>query len=118
MLMIVSERKNLRAVAGFILAFACCSCAGRPLQGVLVPTAESAEGASRIPILVATTRKQARDDGEMFDRERSPTVSHARIDVSIPPGNIQEIGMIQWPVSPPGDPRRDFVTLSAFALAR
>lgn len=112
--MIASEPKNLRAVAGFILALACCSCAGRPLQGVLIPTAESAEGTSRVPILVATTRRQATDNtGEMFNRERSPTMSYARIDVSIPPGDMREIGMIQWPVSPPGDPHRDFVTLSA-----
>jgi esterase/lipase superfamily enzyme len=107
------ECRKLRALAGLILALACCSCVGRPLQGVLIPTAESAEGTSRVPILVATTRKQATDDtGEMFNRERSPTISYARIDVSIPPGDVRKIGAIQWPMSPPGDPRRDFVTLS------
>jgi esterase/lipase superfamily enzyme len=40
-------------------------------------------------------------------------MSYARIDVSIPAGDMRDIGMIQWPASPPGDPRRNFVTLSA-----
>jgi esterase/lipase superfamily enzyme len=49
----------------------------------------------------------------MFNRERSPTMSYARIAVSIPPDEVRKIGAIQWPVSPPGDPHRDFVTVSA-----
>lgn len=40
-------------------------------------------------------------------------MAYARIAVSIPPDDARKIGNIQWPVSPPGDPRRDFVTLSA-----
>jgi hypothetical protein len=32
------------------------ACAGRPLQGVLVPVARSAEGTSRVQVLAATTR--------------------------------------------------------------
>jgi len=112
--MTASERKSLRALTALMLAFACCSCAGRPLQGVLIPTAESAQGASRVPILIATTRQRATDDtGQMFNRERSPTMSYARIAVSIPPDEVRKIGAIQWPVSPPGDPHRDFVTVSA-----
>jgi esterase/lipase superfamily enzyme len=104
----------LRALGAFLLALACCSCAGRPLQGVLVPTAQSAEGASRIPILIATTRQRSTNDaGEMFGRERAATTSYARIAVSIPPDDARKIGEIQWPASPPGDPSRDFVTVSA-----
>jgi esterase/lipase superfamily enzyme len=89
------------------------------LQGVLVPTAESAEGTSRVPILIATTRQRATGDaGEMFSGERASTMSYAQITVSIPPNEARKIGAIQWPVSPPGDPHRDFVTVSAQDLDR
>ena len=97
-----------------MLALACCSCAGRPLQGVLIPAAESAEGASRVPILIATTRQRSDSDpGEMFNTDRAQAMSYARIAVSIPPDDSRKIGDIQWPASPPGDPHRDFVTVSA-----
>ena len=97
-----------------MLALACCSCAGRPLQGVLIPAAESAEGASLVPILIATTRQRSDSDpGEMFNTDRAQAMSYARIAVSIPPDDSRKIGDIQWPASPPGDPHRDFVTVSA-----
>jgi esterase/lipase superfamily enzyme len=96
------------------LALASCSCAGRPLQGVLIPSAESAEGGSRIPVLIATTRqKSVSDPGEMFNAERDPSITYGEIAVSIPPDDSRKIGDIQWPPSPPGDPHRDFVTVSA-----
>lgn len=102
-----------------MMALACCSCAGRPLQGVLVPTAETAEGASRIPILIATTRQRSTGDaGEMFSGDSASAVSYAQVVVSIPPDDARKIGSIQWPASPPGDPRRDFVTVSAEHLDR
>jgi esterase/lipase superfamily enzyme len=96
-----------------MVALACGSCAGRPLQGVLVPTTEAAEGTARVPILIATTRQRATDDtGEMFSGERADAMSYARIAVSIPPDDARKIGQIQWPMAPPGDPKRDFVTVS------
>jgi esterase/lipase superfamily enzyme len=104
----------LQVLVILTLSLTCCSCAGRPLQGVIIPTAESAEGASRVPILIATTRERSTSDaGEMFSSERGATMAYARIAVSIPPDDARKIGNIQWPVSPPGDPRREFVTLSA-----
>jgi esterase/lipase superfamily enzyme len=104
----------LQLVLALILAFACCACSGRPLQGVLVPSAESSTGTSRIPILVATTRaRSASDVGDMFNGERGPEVSYASITVSIPPDSARKVGQIQWPTSVPGDPGRDFVTVSA-----
>lgn len=106
--------KLFRVIAAIVLSLLCCSCASRPLQGVLIPAAESAEGVSRVPILIATTRQRSTSDpGEMFSAEPNPTLSYARLDVSIPPDESRKIGDIQWPVSPPGDPHRDFVTLSA-----
>lgn len=111
--MSAGERKAFRAFAVVVLALGCCSCA-RPLQGVLIPTTVSAEGTSHVPILIATTRQQSTDDaGEMFNRARSSTMAYAEIVVSIPPEGARETGAIQWPISPPGDPNRHFVTLSA-----
>ena len=108
-----SFRRRCRVVGALIAALACASCAGRPLQGVLVPV-EASESTSRVPILVATTRERAAaDSGDMFSREPASTMSYAKLSVSIPPDQARVVGAIQWPVVPPGDPRREFVTASA-----
>jgi esterase/lipase superfamily enzyme len=100
-------------------AIACGSCATRPSQGVLTPVVDTAEGTARIPILVATTRQRSTTDpGEMFSGERGADISYAAITVSIPPDASRKIGEVQWPASLPGDPRRDFVTVSADYLDR
>ena len=107
------KHDGLRVVGVLLMALACSSCASRPLQGVLIPTAESAEGTSRVPILIATTRQRATEDaGQLFSGERADTMSYARIAVSIPPDDARKIGQIQWPTAPPGDPKRNFVTVS------
>ncbi len=111
--------KNLAAAASVSVALVLGACAGRPLEGVLVPVAKSAEGASRVNILVATTRQRATADaGEMFNGERADTVSYANITVSIPPDSARKIGQIQWPATPPGDPNHDFATVSADYIDR
>jgi esterase/lipase superfamily enzyme len=89
-------------------------CAGRPAQGVLVPVAVSAEGTSRVVVLAATTRQRSKTDaGEMFNGLRADEVSYASIGVSIPPDGSRQVGDVQWPASLPGDPSRNFVTVSA-----
>jgi len=98
-----------------VLALLCAGC-DRPVQSVLVPVAVAAEGTSRVPILVVTTRRRSSDPAEMFTGERGDQVSYATVTVSIPPDNAREIGKVQWPVSPPGDPNRDFVTVSTSYL--
>jgi esterase/lipase superfamily enzyme len=96
------------------LSVACSACASRPSQGVLIPVADAPVGTSRVPVLVATTRQRsAFDKGEMFSGDRGEAVSYAAITVSIPPDSARAIGQIQWPTSIPGDPQRDFVTVSA-----
>jgi esterase/lipase superfamily enzyme len=110
---------RLRPFLAVILALVCVSCATRPLQGVLIPTVETVSGASRIPILIATTRQRSSDDpGEMFGSERADAMSYAKIVVSIPPDDSRKVGRIQWPASPPGDAQRDFVTVSTDYLDR
>lgn len=79
---------------------------------MLIPVKEQVEGTARVPILVATTRKKTTEDpGEMFGGERSDALSYAAITVSIPPD--RKVGSVQWPGALPGDPKRDFVTVSA-----
>jgi esterase/lipase superfamily enzyme len=112
--MITGTQSRLRAMGIALMAFACSSCATRPMQGVLVPTVEAVSGSSRIPILLATTRQRSSNDpGEMFSSERADAISYAKVVISIPPGDNRKVGEIQWPASPPGDPQRDFVTVSA-----
>jgi esterase/lipase superfamily enzyme len=95
-----------------VLAIACGSCSVRAPQGTLIPVTTTAEGTSRVPIFVATTRKRA-DTGEMFSGERAAEVSYAAVIVSIPPDAARKIGEVQWPTTTPGDPRTNFVTVSA-----
>lgn len=105
------HRNRLWVVA---LALICCSCTARPEQGVLVPAAVSYENASRVTVLVATTRQRSNHDpGDMFGSERASALSYASVTVSVPPPDARGVGEIQWPASLPGNPRRDFVTLQA-----
>ena len=109
---VIQNQLHIAAITA--VAFLCCDCSGRPTQGVLVPSATSAVGSSRIPELVATTRRPSTADaGEMFNGERAEGVSYASITVSIPPDSARKIGQVQWPASMPGDPSRDFVTVTA-----
>jgi esterase/lipase superfamily enzyme len=112
-------RKRLALAAALGVALACSACAGRPARGVLVPIAERAEGTSQVPVLAATTRaRSTTDEGEMFNGERAAAVSYASIVVSIPPDSAREVGKIQWPASTRGDPRQNFVTVSADHIER
>jgi esterase/lipase superfamily enzyme len=105
---------NARHLLAVGLTLACGACSSRPSQGVLIPIAETAEGTSRVAVLAATTRQRSTTDpGEMFNGERADSVSYASIVVSVPPDSVRKIGAIQWPATPPGDPSRDFVTVSA-----
>ncbi|WP_246154824.1 alpha/beta hydrolase [Methylobacterium oryzihabitans] len=97
------------------LALGLGACAGTP-HGVLAPVAETVPGASRVEMLVATTRKSAANPGEMYSGERGPGLSYADITVSIPPDSLREPGSVQWPKSLPGNPATDFVTLKAEPL--
>jgi esterase/lipase superfamily enzyme len=105
--------KHVLVAANIGLALGLCACAGRLPQGMLVPVAQAAEGTSRVQVLAATTRQRSGDAGEMFSGARAEDMSYAAVTVSIPPDNARKIGEIQWPESLPGDPRRDFVTVSA-----
>lgn len=108
---------SLRPIAMASLACAVLAqagCAERPLQGVMIPVAQTAPGTTQVPVLIATTRKKSSaDPGEMFSGERGEAVSYAAATISVPPDEVRKIGDVQWPATPPGDPRKDFVTVSA-----
>jgi esterase/lipase superfamily enzyme len=110
---IVRFHRHFVCASMLVLAIACGSCGIRPPQGSLIPVTTTAEGTSRVPIFVATTRERSTDNGEMFSGERAAEVSYAAITVSIPPDAARKIGEIQWPTTIPGDPRTSFVTVSA-----
>jgi esterase/lipase superfamily enzyme len=110
---IVRFHRHFVCASMLVLAIACGSCGIRPPQGSLIPVTTTAEGTSRVPIFVATTRERSTDNGEMFSGERAADVSYAAITVSIPPDAARKIGEIQWPTTIPGDPRTSFVTVSA-----
>jgi esterase/lipase superfamily enzyme len=99
------------------LALALTACASRP-TGVLSPVADTAPAASKVEMLVATTRGRASKPGEMFSGERAPEPAFAEIIVSIPPDNVRKIGEVAWPRKLPPDPATDFATLKAEEVTR
>ena len=98
-----------------IAALAGC---GGHAKNVLVPVADSAPNATRVDMLVTTTRSRSTVKGEMFTGERAKVPSFAEITVSIPPGNARKIGEVAWPKRLPSNPATDFATLKANEISR
>jgi len=88
------------------------------LRGTLLPVAGTVPGASKVDMLVATTRMRARDPQDFFSGDRAPQLSFAEFTVSIPPEVNRKKGEVQWPRSIPGNPNTDFVTLKADVIGR
>jgi len=109
------ERARRPGVAGvFVIGLAALAagCSTRPYGDLIVGT--TAPGASRVDLLVATTRAPVVDPpGVMFGGARGRGLQFADIVVSIPPDGARKAGEVQWPSQPPGDPAHDFVTLRA-----
>jgi len=112
MLRIAFDRRRLVAL---IVTLWLAGCAGLP-EGVLVPLDYDVPGASRVPILVATTRAPSDNPGILYTGERGPEIDLNEIVVSIPPDENREIGEVQWPRKLPPDPAKDFATLSVKKL--
>ncbi len=105
--------RPVRTALLVLSALALASCGGRP-QGVLLPVTSGAAGTTRVDMLVATTRQALPDrQSEMFSGERGKALSFADIAVSVPPDATRVVGEVQWPTIVPGNPAREFVTLSA-----
>jgi len=97
---------------------AAAGCAERTLEGVLTPVAGTVDGGSRVQILVASTRQRSSDAAQMYSGERAGATSYAAVTVSIPPDGNRKAGEVQWPKTLPGDPKRDFVTVSTEYLSK
>jgi esterase/lipase superfamily enzyme len=98
-----------------LLAFGLASCAATP-ENLFAPAAQTAPGASRVDMLVATTRRAAADPAELYSSERGGSLSFANVVVSIPPDSVRAVGEVQWPSVPPGNPATDFVVTKASRL--
>lgn len=108
------------ALLGGVLAvaMALAGCGGRP-HGVLVPVQAQAPGTSSVEMLIATTRSaNGAGPGELFTGERGIGLAFADVAVSIPPDAARQIGEVQWPSAPPGNPETEFVTLRADLLPK
>ena len=92
------------------------ACATTP-PGVLLPVSATVASASRVDMLVATTRDRM-NGAELFSGARGPALAFANITVSLPPPEAREIGQVQWPRQVPGNPATDFVTLKAEVINR
>jgi esterase/lipase superfamily enzyme len=108
--------QSLTRATAFALLLGLGACAGP--RGTLVPVAETVPGASKVDMLVATTRMRAEDPKEFFSGNRDPQLSFAEFTVSIPPEASRATGEVQWPRSVPGNPATDFVTLKADVIDR
>ena len=111
----VSFQAVCRAICAALLAAVLSACVSTA-DGVLVPTAVSAPGATLVPMLVATTRAPTRDPGILYSGERGPDIKLEEIVVSIPPDANREVGEVQWPKKLPPDPAKDFATYSVSAI--
>src|SRR5271166_5198123 len=83
-----------------------------------VPSAADVPGTSHVEMLVATTRTKAESPAFLFGGGRAPQASFADMVVSIPPDAHRQIGEVQWPQQPPGNPASDFVTLKSEIITK
>lgn len=97
------------------MGFAATGCATRA-SGVMKPVAEAAPLASKVDMLVATTRAPSGDPATLFSGERGTDLAIDAVTVSIPPDAVRKPGTVQWPSRLPPDPAKDFATLKVEPL--
>ncbi|MGO6850903.1 alpha/beta fold hydrolase [Rhizobium leguminosarum] len=112
-----SPSPGLKWISALMLVCALAGCGGHA-KNVLIPVADSAPNATKVDMLVATTRSRSRIQGEMFTGERALAPAFADITVSIPPANVRKIGEVAWPRRLPSNPATDFATLKADEITR
>lgn len=105
----IAHARRLACCAMLIPLLSACA----ELRGALLPVDSTVPGASKVDMLVATTRMRATDPKDFFSGDRAPQLSFAEFTVSIPPEVNRKKGEVQWPRSVPGNPNTDFVTLKA-----
>ncbi|MBB4063863.1 alpha/beta hydrolase [Gellertiella hungarica] len=100
---------RIALVLGLVLSLG-TGCVSRA-SGVMVPVSEKAAGASRVDMLVATTRAPSGDPATLFSGERGTDLKVDAVTISIPPDRMRQAGQVQWPKKVPADPSREFATL-------
>ena len=112
-----TNRANPRLLAVVVmLAVAMAGCATR-VENVLQPAQSAATDASRVDMLVATTRKASDDPGRLYSGERGTAISLNNVAVSIPPDRNRKIGEVQWPSRVPPNPEKEFAVLEVGKVA-
>jgi esterase/lipase superfamily enzyme len=107
-----AARSQVGVVCIIALSAVAAGCSSRP-YGTLV-VGSSAPDASRVDLLVATTRAPVLEPpGVMFGGSRGRGLDFADIVVSIPPAGARQPGDVSLPSSLPANPERDFVILRA-----
>ncbi len=108
-------RVELRRWLPTALVLVCMSlmmgCAARPESGFLATTAYEAPNATEHRILIASTRERDARPGTLYSSYRADWLDYASATMSVPPTHVD--GKIEWPQTPPGDPRRDFAVRDA-----
>lgn len=97
----------LTALAGPLLA----GCASRPGPEALTAVETTAPGAKDHVVLVASSRARDPRPGVFYSGERTPALSFARVDISVPP--THKPGMIEWPKQATPNPATDMVVREA-----
>ena len=102
---------RLKSLVIVAFALAVTGCAGRNTHDLLNRTtvaAPASDIAATHEIFVATTRRKAtKDPRQVFDGDRSPTTSYARVDVTVP--KTHQVGAIERAKgSANSNPAKDF----------
>ncbi|MCS0495561.1 alpha/beta hydrolase [Ancylobacter mangrovi] len=105
----------MRLVVVLLAGLLCAGCSGRPV-GVLTPVEASVPEATKVDMLVATTRAPSTDKAIRYTGERGKGISLSAFTISIPPDSRREVGQVQWPRSLPANPQTDFATLAVKPL--
>jgi esterase/lipase superfamily enzyme len=106
------KRSFAAAIQMAFLAAMLTACGGRAIN-VLGPVAETSPKASKVNMMVMTTRAPSLVPGEMYSGERALQASFADMTISIPPPGIHKVGNVEWPRRLPSNPKTDFATLDA-----
>ncbi len=107
-----AARSQVGVVCIVALSAIAAGCSSRPYGTLVVRS--SAPDASRVDLLVATTRAPVLEPpGVMFGGSRGRGLDFADIVVSIPPAGARQPGDVSLPSSLPANPERDFTILRA-----
>jgi len=99
----------LLRIAALSVCLSLAACASNKNPGVLTPVGMTAPDARLLDVHVATTRGLDEATGSFGDK-RSRHLAFQSLRLSIPPSHHP--GNIEWPSSLPGNPAKEFVTLS------